>query len=477
MPIQAFVSNMNARRQSPEGQLWLAESREIVKLGLPLIFTQLAQMAIITTDIIMVGKLGAFELASVTMGVTMFYFGWLIGFGPSAAVAPIIAQALGKDPNDVETPRDTLINGLWAAIAFTVPVWLLFLFVEPALVWIGQDPKLAKHAAEYTHAIQWGLPFAIAFMTLRSFGTALSAARPALIVTVLMIAVNAGLNYVLIYGKFGFPAMGIVGSGYASSIANAFGFFALLGWVAFRAPFKKFHVLKGNWRPNLARQRELVWLGLPIGMTAIFEGGLFNAGVVLMGFLGPIALAAHQIAINFASITFMTALGLAMAGTVRVGLAAGAGDAEGVRRAGYATMLIACGMMAVFAIVMLVFPQSIASLYLKNDDPNFAAVVAMASGFFFIAAFFQVFDALQVAAAFALRGLKDAQMPMLITGISYWAIGFPVCYLLAFHAGLGGDGIWIGYVAGLFAAAVLLTWRFWRLAHGFGVHAPLAAPE
>lgn len=467
MPIQAFVSKLNTRRQTPEGQLWLAESRAVVKLGLPLVFTQLAQMAIITTDIIMVGQLGAFELASVTMGVTMFYFGWLLGFGPSAAVSPIIAQALGRDPNDLETPRDTLINGLWAAVVFTVPIWILFLFVEPALVWIGQDPKLAKHAAEYTHAIQWGLPFAIAFMTLRSFCTALSSPRAPLIVTALMIAVNALLNYLLIFGHFGAPKLGIEGSGYASSMANAIGFFVLLAWVFWRAPFRKYHVIKGNWWPSLTRQKELFLLGMPIGMTAIFEGGMFNAGVVLMGFLGPVALAAHQIAINFASITFMTAFGLAQAGTVRVGLAAGAGDPKGVQRAGYVTMILACGVMAVFAVVMAVFPGAIASLYLNESDPNYAEVVRMAIGFLLIAAVFQVLDALQVAAAFALRGLKDAQMPMLITGVSYWVIGFPVCWWLAFNAGLGGDGIWWGYVISLGAAAVLLTWRFWRLAHSF----------
>jgi multidrug resistance protein, MATE family len=475
MPIQALVSNLNAHRKSSEGQLWAAESREIIKLGLPLVFTQLAQMAIITTDIIMVGQLGSFELASVTMGVTMFYFGWLLGFGPAAAVSPIIAQALGRDPNDLETPRDTVINGLWAAVAFTVPIWLVFLFVEPALVWIGQDPKLAKHAAEYTHAIQWGLPFAIAFMTLRGFCTALSSPRAPLIATALMIGVNAVLNYMLIYGHFGAPQLGIVGSGFASSIANAFGFFVLLAWVFWRAPFRKYQVLKGNWRPNLARQKELAWLGVPIGMTAIFEGGMFNAGVVLMGFLGPVALAAHQIAINFASITFMTALGLSMAGTVRVGLAAGAGDPAGVRRAGYVTMVLACGMMAVFGVIMAVFPGAIASLYLKSDDPNYAEVVRMAVGFLLIAAVFQVLDALQVAAAFALRGLKDAQMPMLITGVSYWVVGFPVCYLLAFYTGLGGEGIWWGYVISLGLAAVLLTWRFWRLAHGYTAPVPVAA--
>lgn len=475
MPIQAFVSNLNAHRKSTEGRLWVAESREVVKLGLPLVFTQLAQMAIITTDIIMVGQLGSFELASVTMGVTMFYFGWLLGFGPSAAVAPIIAQALGRDPSDLETPRDTLINGLWAAIAFTVPIWLLFLLVEPALVWIGQDPKMASHAAEYTHAIQWGLPFAIAFMTLRSFCTALSSPRAALIVTALMIGVNALLNYMLIYGHFGAPELGIVGSGYASSIANAFGFFVLLAWVCWRAPFRKFHVLKGNWLPSFARQKELFLLGVPIGMTAIFEGGMFNAGVVLMGFLGPVALAAHQIAINFASITFMTALGLSQAGTVRVGLAAGAGDPAGVRRAGYVTMVLACGVMAVFGVVMAAFPGAIASLYLNENDKNYAEVVRIAVGFLLIAAVFQVLDALQVASAFALRGLKDAQMPMLITGVSYWVIGFPVCWVLAFELGLGGNGIWWGYVISLGAAAVLLTWRFWRLAHGYVAPVPAAA--
>ncbi|HAJ48169.1 MAG TPA: MATE family efflux transporter, partial [Alphaproteobacteria bacterium] len=462
MPLNNLVKSFHSRAQDSEVRAWMTEARELVKLGTPLIITQLAQMAIITTDIIMVGQLGAFELASTTMGVTMFYFGWLLGFGPAAAVAPIIAQALGRNPDDIETPRYTLINGLWAAVFFSVPVWLLFVFVEPLLVWIGQDPKLAKHAAEYTHAIQWGLPFAIGFMTLRSFVTALSSPRAALVVTVLMIAVNAGLNYVLIFGKFGAPALGIEGSGYASSIANAFGFVVLLGWVVLRAPFTRYHVARGNLWPSWMRQKELIVLGLPIGMTAIFEGGLFNAGVVLMGYLGPTALAAHQVAINFASITFMTALGFAQAGTVRVGLAAGAGDAEGVRRAGYAVMALATVVMSVCAVIMAVFPGTIASLYLSRQDPAFPAVVAMASSFLLLAALFQVFDALQVAGAFALRGLKDAQMPMLLTGISYWVIGFPACYALAFWADWGGMGIWAGYVLSLAVAAVLLCTRFWR---------------
>lgn len=467
MPIQTLLSNVKARRNSAEGQAWAAETRELFKLGLPLVVTQLAQMAIVTTDMIMIGRLGAADLAAATMGVTIYYIGWLIGFGPSAAVAPVIAQALGRDPNDVETPRSTLINGLWSCIFFSVPVWVLFIFAEPALIAIGQEKQLAKDAAVYLHAIMWGLPFAIAFMTLRSFGAALSSPRPALIVTVVMIGLNAGLNYLLIYGTFGFPKLGIQGAGIASSIATIIGAGALFAWVCWRQPFTRFHVLKGDWRPSWARQKELAHLGVPIGMTAVFEGGMFNAGVILMGYFGTAALAAHQIAANFASITFMTAFGLAQAATVRVGLAAGAGDLKGVQRSGYVSMIVACAIMAVCGVFMALFPQAIASLYLTSDDPNFDAVVRMAMGFLLIAAVFQILDAQQVAAAFSLRGLKDTQMPMIITGVSYWVIGFPVCWWLAFHAGLGGDGIWWGYVISLGTAAVLLTWRFWRLAHGY----------
>jgi MATE family multidrug resistance protein len=474
MPIQTLMSNVKARRNSAEGQAWAAEARELFKLGMPLIFTQLAQMAIVTTDMIMIGRLGAAELAAATMGVTIYYIGWLIGFGPSAAVAPVIAQALGRDPNDVETPRATLINGLWSCVFFSVPVWGLFVFAEPFLIAIGQEEKLARDAAVYLHAIMWGLPFAIAFMTLRSFGAALSSPRPALIVTMLMIGLNAGLNYLLIYGTFGFPKLGIQGAGIASTIATFAGAAALFAWVCWREPFKRFHVLKGDWRPSWARQKELAALGVPIGMTAVFEGGMFNAGVILMGYFGASALAAHQIAANFASITFMTAFGLAQAATVRVGMAAGAGDIKGVQRAGYVAMIVACAIMALCGVFMALFPQTIAGLYLTSDDPNFDAVVRMAVGFLLIAAVFQILDAQQVAAAFALRGLKDTQMPMLITGVSYWVIGFPVCWWLAFHAGLGGDGIWWGYVISLGFAAVLLTWRFWRLAHGYRATEPAA---
>jgi MATE family multidrug resistance protein len=475
MPIQTLLSNVKARRNSAEGQAWAAETRELFKLGVPLVVTQLAQMAIVTTDMIMIGRLGAADLAAATMGVTIYYIGWLIGFGPSAAVAPIIAQALGRDPNDVETPRTTLINGLWSCLFFSIPAWILFAFAEPLLIAIGQDATLAHDASVYLHAIMWGLPFAIAFMALRSFGAALSSPRPALIVTVLMIAINAGLNYLLIYGTFGFPKLGIQGAGIASSIATFLGAAILFGWVCWRAPFTRYHVLKGDWRPSWTGQKELTYLGVPIGMTAVFEGGMFNAGVILMGYFGTVALAAHQIASNFASITFMTAFGLAQAATVRVGLAAGAGDVKGVQRAGYAAMIVACTIMALCGVVMALFPQAIASLYLTSDDPNFPQVVRMAVGFLLIAAVFQVLDAQQVAAAFALRGLKDTQMPMLITGVSYWVIGFPVCWWLAFHAGLGGDGIWWGYVISLGAAAVLLTWRFWRLAHGYRATEPAAA--
>jgi MATE family multidrug resistance protein len=446
---------------------WLAEARALLVLGVPLIFTQLAQMAIITTDILMLGQLGAPELAAATIGVTLYYFGWLVGFGPSAAVSPVIAHILGADPGERAEVRKTLIAGLWSAAIVTIPILGVLLFAEHFLLAIGLAPDLATRSAQYTHSIMLGLPFAIAVMTLRSFATALSSPRAPLIATLLMIGVNAILNYALIFGHFGFPALGLVGSGYASSIANAFGFFLLLAWIVWRAPFRQYEALKGDWRPDWTKLRELIALGFPMGMSAMFEGGLFNAGVLLMGYFGTVALAAHQIAVNFASITFMTALGLSLGGTVRVGRFAGAGDAEGVRRAGYTVMGLSCGMMLVCALFMALFPRTIAGFYLGTDDPDRGAVIGQAVSFLLIAALFQIFDALQVSASMALRGLKDARMPMLLTGVSYWAIAFPACYLLAFPAGWGGMGIWVGYTLGLAAAALTLSVRFWQLARAF----------
>lgn len=444
---------------------WMEEVRALLRLGLPLAFTQIAQMAIITTDVLVVGQLGSDALAAAALGVTLYYFCWVFGFGPMAAVAPVVAQALGRSPGDRATPRVAVRMGLWASVIVSIPLALPLILGEPILVALNQPPELARLAGPYMHALLPGLVFSLSFGALRVFASAVHAPRAALVILILTIGVNALCNIAFVFGKFGAPELGIVGSGVATTLANIFSFVALLLWTVWAKKTAKYRILKNFWIPDWRRFAELFRIGLPIGATMLFEGTLFQAGVLIVGQFGGQMLAAHQVALNVASFTFMVPLGLAMAGTVRVGLAAGAGDEAGIRRAGLTVMAVAGAISFLSATAMVLWPHEIAALYLDASDPANSPVIETAAGFLLMAAAFQLFDAVQVAGAMALRGLKDTQVPMILAGLSYWAIGMPVALWLSFGAGLGALGVWWGFVAGLAAAALAMAWRFYRLTH------------
>jgi MATE family multidrug resistance protein len=274
---------------------------------------------------------------------------------------------------------------------------------------------------------------------------------------------NAAGDYALIFGHFGLPRLELVGSGIASACSYAFAFFAMVCVVHLIPELAKFRVLRRFHRPHFSKLVEVFRLGMPIGVTMLFEAMLFNAATLIMGTFGTASVAAHQIALNVPSITFMVPLGVGMAATVRVGLAAGAGDGEAVRRAGYGALIMGAGFMTLTAVLLWLFPAQIASLYFADDAHN-ADVIALAVVFLRVAAAFQIFDGLQVVGAMSLRGLKDAHLPMWIAGLSYWLGGFPVCLWLAFGRHLQGFGIWVGLATGLFVAAVLMCGRFWFLA-------------
>jgi MATE family multidrug resistance protein len=274
---------------------------------------------------------------------------------------------------------------------------------------------------------------------------------------------NAFLNWLLIYGNWGFPRLELVGAGIASSISHASGFAMLFVYARRDARSAPFHVFRDAFAPHWRRLREVARLGWPIGVTIAFEGLLFNAAVFLMGRIGVDELAAYQAAINVAALAFMMPLGLAMAGGVRIGLAAGADYPAGVRRAALLTIIICIAAMAAFWIPAMVSPKAVAALYLKPDDPANARVIAFVVKFLPIAAAFAVFDAIQVAANNCLRGLKDVRAPMILTGISYWAIGFPLAAGLGLFTGLGAIGVWCGLLAGLAAAALCLGGRLFLL--------------
>jgi MATE family multidrug resistance protein len=274
---------------------------------------------------------------------------------------------------------------------------------------------------------------------------------------------NAAGDYTLIFGHFGLPRLGLIGAGIASACSYAFGFLAMVCVVRLIPDLAKFRIFRRFRRPHFKKLFEVFRLGMPIGLTMIFEAMLFNAATLIMGTFGTASVAAHQIALNVPSITFMVPLGIGMAATVRVGLAAGAGDGEALRRAGYSALLMAAGFMTLTGILLWLFPGEIASLYFADYARN-ADVITLAVVFLRVAAAFQIFDGLQVVGAMSLRGLKDAHMPMWIAGLSYWLGGFPVCLWLAFAWHMQGLGIWIGLASGLFFAAALMCGRFWFLA-------------
>jgi MATE family, multidrug efflux pump len=441
---------------------WLAEARETLKLALPLAATQLAQMAIMTTDVIMLGHLSTTALAAAALGNTAFFFCWILGCGPVAAVAPMVAHTLGAQPGNVADIRSAVRMGFWAMLAISLPLIALLLFIGPVFLFLGQTPELAYGAQAFTRALCWGLPFSLGYQVLRNFSTALSRPNASLIVMTTAIAFNTCGDYAFIFGHFGMPKLGLVGSGMASACSFTFSFLLMLVVVRLTPSLHRYRIFQDFLRPHWEKLEEVFRLGMPIGLTMMFEAMLFAGSTLLMGRFGTASVAAHMIALNVPSITFMVPLGLGMASTVRVGLAAGAGDKEAVRRAGYGAMLMAVAFMSVTAAILWLFPETIASLYL-DPSASSAEVIALAVVFLHVAAVFQIADGVQVVGAMSLRGLKDANAPMWIAGGSYWIAGFPTCLALGFWLHMGGLGVWIGLAFSLLVAAILMTRRFWQL--------------
>ncbi|MDE1938796.1 MAG: MATE family efflux transporter [Alphaproteobacteria bacterium] len=453
------ISNAGARIEGAGVAAWVAEIRELLRLALPLVITQLAQMAVMTTDVIMLGRLSERALAGAALGNTVFFFAWLIGLGPTAAISPMIAHILGARPNDRAGVRAVTRMGFWAVLVLSLPLATFLLFTKEILLMLAQQPALADAAGRFVMPLCLGLPFSLGFQVLRNYATALGKPNTSLLVMLLTIAFNALGDYALIFGHFGLPRLGLVGSGIASAGSYTFSCLAMIAVVFGTPVLRKYRIFHRFTKPDWSKFAELFHLGMPIGLTMIFEAMLFNAATLLMGTFGTESVAAHQIAINVASITFMVPLGIALASTVRVGLSAGAGDRVGVRRAGTAAILVSATFMCLSGAMIAVFPYQIARLYFSAD----AGAIALTVVFLRVAAAFQIFDGIQVTAALTLRGLKDAHMPMWIAGACYWLAGFPVCVGLGIGLGFKGLGVWIGLAFALFMAAICMCWRFYHL--------------
>ena len=434
------------------------EIAKTLSLAGPVIGSQLGQMSMGFVDTVMVGRLGADELAGVALGNTLFFFLAIVCLGVVQAVAPMVSQAFGA--GDHEAIERSVRQGLWMGALLTIVPFLLLRSMGPILIFIGQEPQTVALTQGYLQAISWGfLPF-LWFGVLRSFVEGISRPLPVTIITFLGLGINIAANYALMFGKWGFPELGLAGTGWASTCVFWFMFTTLAIFSRLSRQYRGYSIFSKLRFFDKDYLKELWTIGGPIGVSHGMEAGLFSATALLMGIVGTASLAAHQVAIQCAAYTFMVPMGIGIAASVRVGQSIGRQDAMAARRAGNIAVFLAMAFMFCAALLFWIAPRAVIGLYLDVSLPANRQVVEIATVLLSIAAIFQVFDGVQVASAGALRGLKDTRGPMIIGFISYWLIGITSALVLSFWAKLGAVGLWWGLVLGLAAASFLLFSRF-----------------
>lgn len=460
----ATLASENTTQKTELPGNWQGETRVLLSLGVPMALTQLVAFAVYTIDVLMIGRISPEDLAAASIGTVIYFALWMVGSGPVMAVSPLVSQALGANQNDTRDVRRSVRMALWAIFLMFPVVLVALALTEPVALALGQDPVVSHKAANYVLALAFGWPFALATMALRNFLAALEKTKIPLLLAAMTTLLNAGLNYLLIFGAFGFPRLELVGAGIASSLSYTSGFFLFVAYILLDKRARTFNLFHRFWHSDWQRLREVVALGWPISLTTIFEGMLFNTAVIMMGLIGIMEVAAYQISINVVALAFMLPWGLSMAGAVRIGLAKGAENTAAIKRSASVTLVAATLSVVALALTIALFPMKVAAFYLEPGDPANAAVIELVLLFLPIAGIFMVFDAAQVAANQLLRGLKDVQWPMYLSGVSYWLIGFPVALLLGLKTPLGAVGIWYGLTAGLIAASVFLGGRLWWMA-------------
>lgn len=432
---------------------WRIEVGGCLRLAVPLIVGQVGLIGMEVADIAMAGHLGGLALAAVGLGVSLAMPVMIFFMGVCMAVSPIVAYHVGARETEKIAPY--MAQTLWLAGLLGIAWWLLYQTAPWIIGWLNVEPDLQRLAVDYVKAMAWGAPGGCLMFVLRFMFEGMGRARPVMVVGLLGLVINVAANYVFMYGMFGIPAMGAVGAGYGTALtlwAMAAVMAVMTRWVPL------VHHLK--LRAALGRPRPKAWpqtlrLGIPVGVTLFLEGGLFGMLGLLMALFSPTAVAAYQVAANFAGLSFMLPLGISLATTARVGQAAGAGDMEEARFRGFVGVALAMVIMILPLTAMGVFPRWIAGFY--TADPE---ILMLAAGLLQLAVLFQLFDGLQASSAGALRGCKDTRVPMVITLVAYWGVGLPVGWWLGFVHNGGPQGLWWALIAGLGVAAVLLIWRF-----------------
>jgi multidrug resistance protein, MATE family len=436
----------------------IAEVRASLFLAVPLAGAQMAQSAIAFVDTAMMGQLGSQTLASGGLGAISFGALLIIGSGIVAAVSPLASEAHGAgQPQKV---GHVIRQGFGLAVLVAVPIMVLIWNARPILQGLGQQVELLEQTEQYLRATVWGYLPGLGFAILKDFASAISKPRSVIVITICSVPLNIVGNYVLMYGKLGFPALGLAGIGWSSAIVLWSMFLAMAIYIRIRPQFRIYGIFRGVPRFDRSMIQNLIRIGLPIGVIAFVETGLFTIATFLIGQLGAVPLAAHQIALETAGVTFRIPLGIAFATTVRVGQLMGQGNLRDARFAGYVGIALGAGFMSVMAVLFWTMPRSIVALFLDVNDPVNAGVVELAEMLLGIAAMFQIVDGVQTIASGALRGLQDTRVPMFIGIFAYWGIGLVSGYGFGIQLGFGAVGLWWGLALSLAVAAAVLTWRF-----------------
>jgi MATE family multidrug resistance protein len=427
--------------------------KRTIELSYPVIIGQLGFIMMGVVDSLMVGVLGSVPLAAASLGNSLTLLIFIVGIGVSFAVTPLVAISVGAKKFTecgIYFRQSLLVNVTFGFILMSVTI-----FCSELIIYFDQPVEVMTIAKSYTKILGLSAIPMMLFQTYKQFIEGLSIMKPAMIITILANIVNAFTNWILIFGNLGFPALGLDGAGWATFTSRVFMASGLMIYVMNRQFFKQYDVSFHFKNINIPVIKKILSLGLPSGIQYFFEVGAFAFAVLMIGWLGTNQLAAHQIAINLASISFMVVLGVSTAGSIRVGNAVGKQNVRQVRQAGFTTIIIAICFMAMSGIVFIVFRNLLPMLYIENE-----AVITIASSLLVIAALFQLSDGVQAVGIGILRGLTDVKIPTAITFIAYWIVGLPTGYLLGFNLGYDVEGVWIGLLAGLTTSAILLTLRF-----------------
>jgi MATE family multidrug resistance protein len=438
-------------------------------LAWPLILANVTQQVIQATDVLLMGRLGASQLAAATLALNLTFTFNIFLLGLITASSPMMATALGQRFNAVRDVRRTFRAGLWLIAIAMPPYWLILWHVGDIMRAFGQSAELAAQGQTFLRAYMWCAAPWLLFQLLRNFLSALERPRVVLWLSASGIVLNAVLSWALIFGHLGLPALGLVGGGLGSTLTWLIICGALVTVISRERRFRRFHLFGNWWRFDGQRTLAMTRLGWPIGVTMALEMGVFALAAYFMGWIGAPAVAAHAVALQIAALTFMVPLGLGQAATVRVGLALGRRDEPGVTRAGWTGWVAGVGFMGLMALVMWSVPRQLVTLFL-TDVPENAAVIALAVSFLRVAAAFQLVDGAQVIGAGMLRGLHDTRWPLIFALVGYWVVGLGIGWWLAFGWDWKGVGIWVGLASGLAAVAALMLAR-WLLRERLGLTA------